>query len=130
MMEPEKQIIRDLIDIVINLRDLAGIMSRISGAVFYCSVHTNGCSTSTQPLSPAIVILRSWVWTKVSVQNVSQGLDTKIAAVILVRRPRLHGDVGDNVEDLLIKTEGQRDPVLEYLLWIERSVPSQPPVRI
>lgn len=64
------------------------------------------------------------------VQDISQGLDTEVTAVVLVRWPRFHGNISYNIDDLLIETKGQTNPLLEYVLGIKRSIPSKLAVRI
>lgn len=111
--------------VLIHLVDLRRILSREASSIPTRAIHTHTCVICSCPLAPAIIILRGWVRSVMSIQNIRQCLDTQVSAVVLVRRPRLHGDLGQNLHDVRIKPERQFDPTLQDILRILPRVPSQ-----
>ncbi|KAI6774340.1 hypothetical protein HG531_001189 [Fusarium graminearum] len=59
------------------------------------------------------------------IEDIGQSLDTQVARVVLVRRPRFHGHLSDSVPHLVVQAKGQASPIFENRLRIGLRVPSQ-----
>ena len=113
VVEPEQQVIWRRLYILIDLGDLRRVLSSVTSAILYSSVHADTECIGARPLAPSVAILRGRVGTKVCVEDVCQCLDSEVAAVIFVCGPRPHGHVCESVKNVLIETKRQSDPVLK-----------------
>ena len=99
-MEPQQQIIRRSVDILKHLIHLRWVLPRETGSrtstIEARPIHADGVGHDAEPLTVTVVLLRDWVGAEVSVENIGEGLDTQVAAVILVCWPRAHGDRVDD----------------------------------
>ena len=90
-MEPQQQVIRSSVDVLKHLVHLRWVLSREArsgtGSIEARSIHADGVGHDAEPLTVAIVFLRDWVGAEVGVENVSQGLDSEVAAVVFVGGP-------------------------------------------
>ena len=112
-------------NILIHLIDLRRILSRETRSIPARSIHADGLVVCSRPLAPAIVILRCWIRSVVSIQDIRQRLNPQVPAVVLVSWPRLHGNLCQHLHNIRIKTKRQFDPALHNVLRILRRIPSQ-----
>ena len=87
MAAPQHQVVGRGVHVLIRLVNPRGILARVTSPVRHSSIHTDRRAVRARPLAPSVVVLRLRVWSEVGIQDISQGLDAKVAAVVLVRWP-------------------------------------------
>ena len=100
MVKPQQQIVRRSVDVLKHLIHLRRVLPRETGSwtgtIEARSIHADGVGHDAEPLTVAVVLLRDWIGAEVSVENVGEGLDTKIATVVFVGGPGAHRDGVDD----------------------------------
>jgi hypothetical protein len=87
VVEPQEEIVGSGSDVFVHVGDFRRIGAGEASPIRYCAVHADRRVISASPLTPTVVVLRLRLGTEMIPRNICQGLEAKIAAVLLVGWP-------------------------------------------